>query len=148
MAGGRLREVTVLGSNAELLPIHHTKQSQGSFLIHGSERSAQIVLGSVLAREFFSDRPAYRTGRDPCTHPHPVPDGIDRAVHPRRARRPRHRCRHRLVTEDHRQRPAGQHAVGLRTRRAGSVGLIGLAAGVVPAMRAARLDPADALQAE
>ena len=54
-AGGRLREVTVLGSNAELLPIRHMKLSQGSFLAHGSERSAQIVLGSVLAREFFPD---------------------------------------------------------------------------------------------
>ena len=53
--GGRLREVTVLGSNAELLPIRHMKLSQGSFLARGSERSAQIVLGSQLAREFFPD---------------------------------------------------------------------------------------------
>lgn len=54
-SGGRLREVTVLGSNAELLPIRHMKLAQGSFLAHGSERSAQIVLGSQLAREFFPD---------------------------------------------------------------------------------------------
>jgi putative ABC transport system permease protein len=54
-AGGRLREVTVLGSTAELLPIRHMKLSQGSFLARGSERSAQIVLGSTLARDFFPD---------------------------------------------------------------------------------------------
>ncbi len=54
-AGGRLREVTVLGSTSELLPIRHMTLSQGSFLAHGSERSAQIVLGSQLAREFFPD---------------------------------------------------------------------------------------------
>jgi putative ABC transport system permease protein len=54
-SGGRLREVTVLGSTAELLPIRHMELSQGSFLAHGSERSAQIVLGEQLAREFFPD---------------------------------------------------------------------------------------------
>ncbi len=54
-AGGRLREVTVLGSTAELLPIRHMSLSQGSFLAPGSERSAQVVLGSTLAREFFPD---------------------------------------------------------------------------------------------
>ena len=54
-AGGKLREVTVLGSSAELLPIRHMKLAQGSFLAHGSERSAQIVLGHALAREFFPD---------------------------------------------------------------------------------------------
>lgn len=53
--GGRLREVTVLGSTAELLPIRNMRLSQGSFLASGSERSAQIVLGSTLAREFFPD---------------------------------------------------------------------------------------------
>jgi putative ABC transport system permease protein len=53
--GGRLREVTVLGSTSELLPIRHMKLSQGTFLARGSEQSAQIVLGSVLAREFFPD---------------------------------------------------------------------------------------------
>jgi putative ABC transport system permease protein len=54
-AAGRLREVTVLGSNDQLLPIRHMKLAQGSFLARGAERSAQIVLGSVLAREFFPD---------------------------------------------------------------------------------------------
>ena len=54
-AGGKLREITVLGSTAALLPVRHMKLSQGSFLAHGAERSAQIVLGSALAREFFPD---------------------------------------------------------------------------------------------
>src|SRR5512139_208119 len=54
-AGGRLREVTVLGSTSDLLPIRHMKLSQGSFLASGSEQRAQVVLGSVLAREFFPD---------------------------------------------------------------------------------------------
>lgn len=49
----RLREVTVLGSNEHLIPIRHMKLAQGSFLTHGSERSAQIVLGSKIANEFF-----------------------------------------------------------------------------------------------
>ncbi|HNP26555.1 MAG TPA: ABC transporter permease [Nitrosomonas sp.] len=52
-AANRLREVTVLGSNAELIPIRHMKLAQGSFLTHGSEHSAQIVLGAQLAHEFF-----------------------------------------------------------------------------------------------
>jgi putative ABC transport system permease protein len=54
-SGGRLREVTVLGSTSELLPIRHMKLSQGSFLAHGSERSAHIVLGSQLAHDFFPE---------------------------------------------------------------------------------------------
>jgi putative ABC transport system permease protein len=54
-SGGRLREVSVLGSTSELLSIRHMKLSQGSFLAHGSERSAQIVLGSQLAHEFFPE---------------------------------------------------------------------------------------------
>ena len=54
-AAGRLREVTVLGSNDQLLPIRHMKLAQGSFLAGGAEQRAQIVLGSVLAREFFPD---------------------------------------------------------------------------------------------
>lgn len=49
----RLREVTVLGSNENLIPIRHMKLAQGSFLTHGSERSAQIVLGAKIADEFF-----------------------------------------------------------------------------------------------
>ncbi len=54
-SAGRLREVTVLGSTSDLLPIRHMKLAQGSFLARGSERSAQIVLGSALAQEFFPD---------------------------------------------------------------------------------------------
>lgn len=54
-AAGRLREVTVLGSTADLLPIRHMKLAQGRFLAGGSQRRAQIVLGGELAREFFPD---------------------------------------------------------------------------------------------
>jgi len=54
-AAGLLREVTVLGSTANLLPIRHMTLSQGSFLAHGTEHSAEAVLGSKLAREFFPD---------------------------------------------------------------------------------------------
>ncbi|HEX8873101.1 MAG TPA: ABC transporter permease, partial [Nitrosospira sp.] len=51
----RLREVTVLGSTADILPIRHMNLAQGSFLSRekGTERSAQIILGAKLAREFF-----------------------------------------------------------------------------------------------
>jgi len=54
-SAGRLREVTVLGSTADILPIRHMNLAQGSFLARekGSERSAQIVLGALLAQEFF-----------------------------------------------------------------------------------------------
>ncbi|MEK6595559.1 MAG: ABC transporter permease, partial [Pseudomonadota bacterium] len=52
-AANRLREVTVLGSNANLIPIRHMKLAQGSFLAHGAEHSAQIVLGAKIASEFF-----------------------------------------------------------------------------------------------
>ncbi|SFK22101.1 putative ABC transport system permease protein [Nitrosomonas aestuarii] len=52
-AANRLRQVTVLGSNAELIPIRHMKLAQGSFLTQGSAHSAQIVLGAKLAHEFF-----------------------------------------------------------------------------------------------
>lgn len=54
-SAGRLREVTVLGSTAEILPIRHMNLAQGSFLARekGGERSAQIVLGAKLAQEFF-----------------------------------------------------------------------------------------------
>lgn len=54
----RLREVTVLGSNADLIPIRHMKLAQGSFLQQGSGRSAQIVLGAKIANEFFPRTPA------------------------------------------------------------------------------------------
>ncbi|MHB0916456.1 MAG: ABC transporter permease [Thiobacillus sp.] len=50
-SGGRLREVTVLGSNAELLPIRHMALAQGRFV--GS--TAQIVLGDAIAQDFFPD---------------------------------------------------------------------------------------------
>ncbi|UJP05493.1 MAG: ABC transporter permease [Nitrosomonas sp.] len=52
-AANRLREVTVLGSNANLIPIRHMQLAQGSFLTHGSAYSAQIVLGAKIAAEFF-----------------------------------------------------------------------------------------------
>ena len=54
-SAGRLREVTVLGSTADILPIRHMNLAQGGFLARekGSERSAQIVLGAQLAQEFF-----------------------------------------------------------------------------------------------
>ncbi len=54
-AAGRLREVTVLGSTADLLPIRHMSLAQGSFLAQekGAERSAQVILGSKIAQEFF-----------------------------------------------------------------------------------------------
>ena len=52
-AANRLREVTVLGSTANLIPIRHMKLAQGSFLAHGTVRNAQIVLGAKIANEFF-----------------------------------------------------------------------------------------------
>ncbi|WP_295627448.1 ABC transporter permease [uncultured Nitrosomonas sp.] len=52
-AANRLRTVTVLGSNAHLIPIRHMVLAQGSFLAHGTESNAQIVLGAKIAREFF-----------------------------------------------------------------------------------------------
>ena len=52
-AANRLRAVTVLGSNAHLIPIRHMVLAQGSFLAHGTENNAQIVLGAKIANEFF-----------------------------------------------------------------------------------------------
>ncbi|PSJ17422.1 ABC transporter permease [Nitrosomonas supralitoralis] len=52
-AANRLREVTVLGSNANLIPIRHMKLAQGSFLAQGTASNAQIVLGAKIANEFF-----------------------------------------------------------------------------------------------
>jgi putative ABC transport system permease protein len=51
----KLREVTVMGSTADLLLVRHMNLAQGSFLSRekGTERSAQIILGEKLAREFF-----------------------------------------------------------------------------------------------
>ena len=54
----RLREVTVLGSNENLIPIRHMKLALGSFITQGSERSAQIVLGAKIAADFFPYNPA------------------------------------------------------------------------------------------
>lgn len=52
-AASRLREVTVLGSTAEILPVRHMELAQGSFLERGTAHGAQILLGWKLAREFF-----------------------------------------------------------------------------------------------
>ncbi|MDP1558011.1 MAG: ABC transporter permease [Nitrosomonas sp.] len=54
-AANRLREVTVLGSSADLIPIRHMTLAQGSFLAHGSGHSAQIVLGAKMASDFFPE---------------------------------------------------------------------------------------------
>jgi putative ABC transport system permease protein len=54
-AAGRLREVTVLGSTAEILPIRHMTLEQGDFLSGPSVGSAQIVLGEKIAQEFFPE---------------------------------------------------------------------------------------------
>jgi putative ABC transport system permease protein len=54
-AVGRLRDVTILGSTADLFPIRHMELAQGSFLAHGSQYSAQIILGAALAEEFFPE---------------------------------------------------------------------------------------------
>jgi putative ABC transport system permease protein len=52
-AGGRLREVTVLGSTAELIPIRNMHIAQGRFTAGSGPNPAEIVLGSALARELF-----------------------------------------------------------------------------------------------
>lgn len=52
-AANRLRAVTVLGSNANLIPIRHMKLAQGNFMAQGAESNAQIVLGAKIANEFF-----------------------------------------------------------------------------------------------
>jgi putative ABC transport system permease protein len=57
-AANRLREVTVLGSNANLIPIRHMQLAQGSFLSQGSGSNAQIILGAKLAQEFFPQQQA------------------------------------------------------------------------------------------
>ena len=80
-AGGRLREVTVLGSTAELLPIRHMKLSQGSFLAHGcgsqcADRAGQPACARILSRR-PGDRPAHPAGRQPL-------HGVGRAGHPGR----------------------------------------------------------------
>ncbi|MDT8364138.1 MAG: ABC transporter permease [Nitrosomonas sp.] len=54
-AAGVLREVTVLGSTAEILPIRHMRLTQGNIIAGNFENSAQIVLGHKLAQDFFPD---------------------------------------------------------------------------------------------
>ena len=51
--GGRLREVTILGSTAGLIAIRHMKLAQGSFTAGNGPNPAEIVLGAKLARELF-----------------------------------------------------------------------------------------------
>jgi putative ABC transport system permease protein len=52
-AGGRLREITVLGSTANLLTIRHMSLAQGAFTAGNGPNPAEIVLGAALARELF-----------------------------------------------------------------------------------------------
>jgi putative ABC transport system permease protein len=52
-SGGRLREVVVLGSTAELIPIRNMDLAQGAFTAGNGPNPAEIVLGAVLARELF-----------------------------------------------------------------------------------------------
>ncbi|ABI59593.1 MULTISPECIES: ABC transporter permease [Nitrosomonas] len=54
-AAGKLREVTLMGTTADIFPIRHMKLSQGKFLSSADESSAQIVLGAKIAQEFFPD---------------------------------------------------------------------------------------------
>jgi putative ABC transport system permease protein len=51
--GGRLREVTILGSTANLIAIRGMKLSQGNFTAGNGPNPAEIVLGGKLARELF-----------------------------------------------------------------------------------------------
>lgn len=51
--GGRLREVTVLGSTADLIAIRHMSLAQGRFSAGQGPNPAEIVLGAALARELF-----------------------------------------------------------------------------------------------
>ncbi len=52
-AGGRLREVTLLGSTAELIPIRNMSLAQGKFTAGTGSNPAEIVLGWALAHELF-----------------------------------------------------------------------------------------------
>lgn len=54
-AAGKLREVTLMGTTADIFPIRHMRLAQGRFLSSSSENSAQMVLGSRIAEEFFPD---------------------------------------------------------------------------------------------
>jgi putative ABC transport system permease protein len=51
--GGRLREITVLGSTADFIAIRHMRLIQGSFKAGNGPNPAEIVLGVALARELF-----------------------------------------------------------------------------------------------
>jgi putative ABC transport system permease protein len=54
-AAGKLREVTLMGTTADIFPIRHMQLATGRFLSSAGENSAQIVLGAQIAREFFPD---------------------------------------------------------------------------------------------
>jgi len=58
--GGREREVPILGSTAELLPIRHWELSQGRFLPPGDPRNASFVcvVGAKVRDEIFGAEPA------------------------------------------------------------------------------------------
>jgi len=52
-SGGRLREVTILGSTSNLIAIRSMKLAQGNFTAGNGPNPAEIVLGAKLARELF-----------------------------------------------------------------------------------------------
>jgi putative ABC transport system permease protein len=52
-SGGRLREVTILGSTGSLIAIRHMKLAQGGFTADIGPNPAEVVLGAKLARELF-----------------------------------------------------------------------------------------------
>ncbi len=52
-AGGRLREITILGSTAELIAVRHMEIAQGSFHAGLDANPAEIVLGAALAEALF-----------------------------------------------------------------------------------------------
>ena len=54
-SGGKLREVTLMGTTAEIFLIRHMELSQGGFFSNTGGNSAQIVLGAKIAQEFFPD---------------------------------------------------------------------------------------------
>ncbi len=52
-AGGRLREITLLGSTANMIAIRGMKIAQGYFAANNGPNPADIVLGAALANELF-----------------------------------------------------------------------------------------------
>jgi putative ABC transport system permease protein len=52
-SGGRLREITVLGSTADFVAIRSMNFAQGGFTAGNGPNPAEIVLGAALARELF-----------------------------------------------------------------------------------------------